>query len=172
MITDLPLPDESLPKALQCIRALRRAITSYWYATVEGREPAMIEAITGTMYVSILDETVFAPVHGEEYRNLRATSRLGRVVMGLGLIRNCETHSPELFVDLLVERAMYGVPFASGITAMRTVFSWAKNDGALGEIYAMPSQRLPSSSALNTNSPLSSCSKGSVFTTASTLSGP
>jgi hypothetical protein len=41
------------------MRALRRGLLSYWYATLEGGEAAAIEAATATWYVNILDEAVF-----------------------------------------------------------------------------------------------------------------
>ena len=79
------------------MRAFRRGLLAYWYATLEDTEAAAIEAATATWYVNILDETVFEQAHGEPYKDLRANDRLGRVVMGLELIRNCETHAPVVF---------------------------------------------------------------------------
>jgi hypothetical protein len=49
MTTDrLPLPDGSWPKARRYMRALRRGVLSYWYATIEDGEAAAIEAATST----------------------------------------------------------------------------------------------------------------------------
>ena len=124
----LPLPDESWPKAHRYMRALRRGLLSYWYATLEGEEPAAIEAATATWYVNILDEAVFEAAHDKSYRDLRANDRLGQVVMGLELIRNCETHASVVFDGLLVETHVYGVPVSSGHQAMRSVFKWAEWD--------------------------------------------
>jgi hypothetical protein len=129
MTTDrLPLPDRSWPKAHRYIRALRRGVLSYWYATLEGEEAAAIEAATATWYVNILDEAVFEDAHGKSYRDLRANDRLGQVVMGLELIRNCETHAPVVFDGLLVETHVYGVPLSIGGQVMRSVFKWAEWD--------------------------------------------
>lgn len=129
MITDrLPLPDRSWPKAHRYMRALRRGVLSYWYATLEGEEAAAIEAATATWYVNILDEAVFEDAHGKSYRDLRAKDRLGQVVMGLELIRNCETHAPVVFDGLLVETHVYGVPLSIGGQVMRLVFKWAEWD--------------------------------------------
>jgi hypothetical protein len=108
------------------MRALRRGLLAYWYATLEGTEAAAIEAATATWYVNVLDEAVFEQAHGEPYKELRARARLGRVVMGLELIRNCETHAPIVFDELLVESIAYSVPLAvGGPPAMRSVFAWA-----------------------------------------------
>jgi hypothetical protein len=80
----LPLPDTSWLKAHRYMRALRRGLLSYWYATLEGEEAAAIEAATATWYVNILDEAVFEAAHDKTYRDLRANDRLGQVVMGIG----------------------------------------------------------------------------------------
>ena len=125
----LPLPDEAWPKARRYMRAFRRGLLAYWYATLEDTEAAAIEAATATWYVNILDETVFEQAHGEPYKDLRANDRLGRVVMGLELIRNCETHAPVLFDKLLLESIAYGVPLAmGGPPVMRSVLAWAAYD--------------------------------------------
>jgi hypothetical protein len=124
----LPLPNGSSPKAHRYMRALRRGLLSYWYATLEGGEAAAIEAATATWYVNILDEAVFEHAHSDRYRDLRANNRLGQVVMGLELIRNCETHAPVVFNELLVETHRYGVPLSRGRQAMRSVFKWAEWD--------------------------------------------
>jgi hypothetical protein len=122
----LPLPDKSWPKANRYMRALRRGLLSYWYATLEGTEAAAIEAATATWYVNILDEAVFEDAHDKSYRDLRAKDRLGQVVMGLEFIRNCETHAPIVFDGLLVETRLYGVPLSMGGQAMRSVPKWAE----------------------------------------------
>jgi hypothetical protein len=122
----LPLPDKSWPKANRYMRALRRGLLSYWYATLEGTEAAAIEAATATWYVNILDEAVFEDAHDKSYRDLRAKDRLGQVVMGLEFIRNCETHAPIVFDGLLVETRLYGVPLSMGGQAMRSVLKWAE----------------------------------------------
>jgi hypothetical protein len=44
----LPLPDEAWPKARRYMRAFRRGLLAYWYATLEGTEAAAIEAATAT----------------------------------------------------------------------------------------------------------------------------
>jgi hypothetical protein len=124
----LPLPDRSWPKARRYMRALRRGVLSYWYATIEDGEAAAIEAATATWYVNILDEAVFQPAHGTSYEDLRANDRLGQVVMGLELIRNCETHASVVFDGLLVGSRIYGVPLSFGGQAMRSVFKWAEWD--------------------------------------------
>jgi hypothetical protein len=124
----LPLPDESWPKARRYMRALRRGLLSYWYATLEDEEAAAIEAATATWYVNILDEAVFEPAHQKTYPDIRANDPLGRVVMGLELIRNCETHAPVVFDGLLVRSRRYGVPLSTGRQAARSVFKWAEWD--------------------------------------------
>ena len=53
------------------MRALRRGLLSYWYATLEGEEAAAIEAATAAWYVNILDEAAFEHAHGDRYRALR-----------------------------------------------------------------------------------------------------
>jgi hypothetical protein len=130
----LPLPDEFLPKAQRYMRALRRGVLSYWYATLEDAEAAAIEAATATWYVNVLDESVFEKAFEEQYQRLRAKDRLGRVVMGLELIRNCETHAPVVFDGLLVDTHWYGVPRSTGAFTVRRVFAWADAD-ALPETY-------------------------------------
>jgi hypothetical protein len=135
------LPDEAWPKARRYMRALRRGLFAYWYATLEGTEAAAIEAATATWYVNILDEAVFEQAHGEPYKNLRASDRLGRVVMGLELIRNCETHAPVVFDKLLVESTAYSVPLAvEGPPVMRSVLAWAAYD-----VLPAPYRDVPSS---------------------------
>ena len=125
----LPLPDEAWPKARRYMRAFRRGLLAYWYATLEAVEAAAIEAATATWYINILDEAVFEQAHGEPYKDLRANDRLGRVVMGLELIRNCETHAPVVFDKLLVESTAYSVPLGvGGPPVMRSVPSWAAYD--------------------------------------------
>jgi hypothetical protein len=125
----LPLPDVAWPKARRYMRALRRGLLAYWYATLEGAEAATIEAATATWYVNILDEAVFEQAHGQPYKDLRANDRLGRVVMGLELIRNCETHASVVFNELLVEQIAYSVPLAlGGPSVMRSVLAWAAYD--------------------------------------------
>jgi hypothetical protein len=130
----LPLPDEFLPKTQRYMRALRRGVLSYWYATLEDAEAAAIEAATATWYVNVLDESVFEKAFEEQYQRLRAKDRLGRVVMGLELIRNCETHAPVVFDGLLVDTHWYGVPRSTGAFTVRRVFAWADAD-ALPETY-------------------------------------
>ncbi len=49
------LHDVALGKAQRYVRALRRAVLAYWYATLEDPEAAALEAITATLYVNILD---------------------------------------------------------------------------------------------------------------------
>lgn len=120
------LPDVQLAKATIYMRALRRGVYSYWYATMEGREAAMIEAAYAAMTVNILDEAIFQVTAGQAYRDHRANDRLGRVVTGLELIRNCETHSPIAFDDLLVMTHIYGVPLTDGTNTYREVYKWAE----------------------------------------------
>ena len=66
------------------MRALRRAVLSYWYATIEGHQAALIEAANACLIVNLLDEAVFEPELGQPYKGLRGTSAGGRVVTGLG----------------------------------------------------------------------------------------
>lgn len=108
------------------MRALRRGLLAYWYATLEGTEAAAIEAATAAWYVNVLDEAVFEHAHGQAYRRVRASDRLGQVVMGLELLRNCEIHAPVVFDGLLVESHRYGVPLSMGGHAPRSVFKWAE----------------------------------------------
>lgn len=110
------------------MRGLRRAVLSYWYATLEDLEAATLEASTAAFYVNILDEAVFETALGDAYRDRRSQDRLGRVVTGLELIRNCETHSPVLAEDLLVTKLFLGVPLHQGGQIMRSVLAWAEFD--------------------------------------------
>ncbi|WP_310964091.1 hypothetical protein [Nocardioides terrisoli] len=119
------LSDAALAKAERYMRALRRAVLSYWYATIEDQQAALIEAANACVIVNLLDEAVFEPELGEPYKSLRGTSAGGRVVTGLELIRNCETHSPVVFDDLLVEKRCYSVPLHAGAQVMRSVWHWA-----------------------------------------------
>lgn len=136
----LPLPDEAWPKARRYMRALRRGLLAYWYATLEDTEAAAIEAATVTWYINILDEAVFEQAHGEPYKDLRANDRLGRVVMGLELIRNCETHAPVVFDELLVKPIAYSVPLAvGGPPVMRSVLAWAAHAGLPARYRDVPS---------------------------------
>jgi hypothetical protein len=127
-ITKLPLPGPALDKAQQYMRGLRRSVLSYWYATLEDLEAATLEAASASFFVNILDEAIFETALGDPYRQIRARDRLGRVVTGLELIRNCETHSPILADGLLVERQRLGVPLHQGGQAMRSVYAWAEYD--------------------------------------------
>ncbi|WP_322770020.1 hypothetical protein [Frankia sp. Cr1] len=121
----LVLPDEQFAKAVVYMRALRRAVIAFWYATIEDVEAALIEAAQACFAVNILDEAVFAHALGDPYRQIRAKDRLGQVVTGLELIRNCETHAHVGFDGLLVERRVLGVPMHGG-TIPRVVPSWAE----------------------------------------------
>jgi hypothetical protein len=103
-------------------------VLSYWYATVEDVEAAALEAGTAVFYVNILDEAVFEASLGQSYRDRRSQDRLGRVVTGLELVRNCETHAPVLAEDLLVVRQLFSVPLYQGGQIMRSVFAWAEFD--------------------------------------------
>jgi hypothetical protein len=78
--------------------------------------------------VNILDEAVFEAALGDSYRDRRSQDRLGRVVTGLELIRNCETHSPILAEDLLVTKQLLGVPLHQGGQIMRSILAWAEFD--------------------------------------------
>lgn len=122
----LPLPASHLSKAQFHVRGLRRALIDYWYATLEDAEAAALEATRATFAINILDEAVFEDAFGDRYRTRRAKSRLGRVVMGLELIRNCETHASVAYPDLLVLAGMFGVPSFRVGNLMRSVFRWAE----------------------------------------------
>ncbi|ORT47063.1 hypothetical protein KBI5_21850 [Frankia sp. KB5] len=119
------LPDEQFAKAVTYMRALRRAVIAFWYATIEDAEAALIEAAQACFAVNILDEAVFEHALGSPYRQIRARDRLGQVVTGLELIRNCETHAAVGFDGLLVERRVLGVPMHGGMIH-RVVPSWAE----------------------------------------------
>lgn len=150
----MPLPGKALAKAEHCMRALRRAVISYWYATIEDMHAAAIEAATATFYINILDEAVFEISHGEMYREAREKSALGRVVAGLELIRNCETHSPIIADNLLFVGQVLSVPFQNGGTIMRQVYKWA-DDSLLPDAYigipddARPKQKRARKAALH-----------------------
>jgi hypothetical protein len=122
---DLVLPDEQFAKAVVYMRALRRAVIAFWYATIEDVEASLIEAAQACFAVNILDEAAFEHALGEPYRQIRAKDRLGQVVTGLELIRNCETHAHVGFDGLLVVRRVLGIPMHSG-TIYRVVPSWAE----------------------------------------------
>jgi hypothetical protein len=107
------------------MRALRRATLAYWYATIEDKQASLIEATTACLAVNVLDESVFELELGDAYRKHRADSPGGRVVTGLELVRNCETHSPVSFDDLVVTKRGYGVPLNNGAQVMRSVWHWA-----------------------------------------------
>lgn len=118
------LGGSALAKAERYMRALRRAVLSYWYATIEDQQAALIEAANACLIVNLLDESVFESELGETYTGLRANSAGGRVVSGLELIRNCETHSPVAFDGLLIEMRQYSVPLHAGAQVMRSVWHW------------------------------------------------
>ncbi|MEV0131428.1 hypothetical protein AB0H83_23560 [Dactylosporangium sp. NPDC050688] len=120
----LTLGDEHLAKAVLYMRALRRAVIAFWYATIEDRQAALIEAVQACLVVNILDEAVFQDALGLPYQKVRADHRLGRVVTGLELVRNCETHAPVAFDGLLVERRLIGIA-VHGRTIYRLVPAWA-----------------------------------------------
>lgn len=120
------LDEASFAKAAHYVRALRRAILSYWNSTIEGKEAALIEAAMASIIVNVLDESVFGATQGEPYNAHRVGDRLGKVVVGLELVRNCEVHAPVIYPDLLVERRMIGVPLNNGAQAMRQVWHWAE----------------------------------------------
>lgn len=119
------LSEAALAKAERHMRALRRAILSYWYATVEDQQAALIEATNACLVVNILDESVFEVELGKPYREQRGRTAGGRVVTGLELVRNCETHAPVSFNDLLVQKRAYSIPVHAGSQVMRTVWHWA-----------------------------------------------
>jgi hypothetical protein len=135
----MPLPDVALEKAQRYVRALRRAVLAYWYATLEDPEAAALEAITATLYVNILDEAVFERALETRYRTIRSQDRLGRVVTGLELIRNCETHSSILAEDLLVQKQILGVPLHQGGQITRCVYAWAEYDQLPDDYRNLPS---------------------------------
>ncbi len=121
----LVLPDEQFAKAVVYMRALRRAVIAFWYATIEDVEAALIDTAQACFAVNILDEAVFEHALGAPYRQIRARDRLGKVVTGLELIRNCETHAHVGFDGLLVARRVLGVPMHGGMIP-RVVPSWAE----------------------------------------------
>lgn len=96
------------------MRALRRAVIAFWYATVEGPQAALIEAVQACFLINILDEAVFEHAQGEPYKEIRADDRLGQVVTGLELVRNCETHAHVASNGLLVTRRVLSVPTRAG----------------------------------------------------------
>lgn len=108
------------------MRGLRRAVIAYWYATLESKEAAHIEAARAATVVNVLDESVFQTALGQPYQDLRARDRLGQVVTGLELVRNCEIHAPVDAPELLVESRLIGVPLSSGGQLMRAVYKWAE----------------------------------------------
>lgn len=120
-----PLGESALVKAQRYMRALRRAALAYWYATIEDKQASLIEATNACLAVNVLDESVFEVELGDAYRKHRADSPGGRVVTGLELVRNCETHSPVSFDDLVVTKREYGVPLNNGGQVMRSVWHWA-----------------------------------------------
>lgn len=122
----MPLPEDALPKAHRYMRALRRAVIAYWYATLECKEAAHIEAAGAATVVNVLDETVFQAALGQRYQDLRARDRLGQVVTGLELMRNCEVHAPVDAPDLLVESRLISVPLSTAGQLMRGVYKWAE----------------------------------------------
>ncbi|MFC9355154.1 hypothetical protein ACFTZB_01025 [Rhodococcus sp. NPDC057014] len=128
------LPSEQLAKAMVHMRALRRQVLSYWYATIEDAEASAIEAGLASMTVNILDEAIFEFAHGDRYKKFRLNDRLGQVITGLELVRNCETHSPVHYEELLVERTCFSVPLYSGGAVMRTIYAWAEF-GSLPKVY-------------------------------------
>ena len=125
MLASGPLGEPALAKAERYIRALRRAALAYWYATIEDKHASLIEATNACIGVNILDESVFEAELGEPYRKERADTAGGRVLTGLELVRNCETHSPVSFDELLVLRRQYSVPLHGGGQVMRSVWHWA-----------------------------------------------
>jgi len=120
-----PLTGAHLAKGLRYIREVRRAIVAYWYATMEDPEAAALEVRRVASAVNILDEAVFEHAFGHRYRQHRARDPLGKAVMGLELIRNCEEHSPVPFDGLLVPGARYGVHLSMAPTRLRVVYDWA-----------------------------------------------
>lgn len=122
----MSLPEDALPKAHRYTRALRRAVIAYWYATLEGKEAAHIEAARAATVVNVLDEAVFQMALGQRYQDLRARDRLGQVVTGLEMVRNCEVHAPVDAPDLLVEARLISVPLSTAGQLMRGVYKWAE----------------------------------------------
>lgn len=126
MVTqEVVLPDEQLAKAVVYMRALRRAVIAFWYATIEDSQAALIEAVQACFLINILDEAVFELTLGEPYKEIRASDRLGQVVTGLELVRNCETHAHVAFDGLLVTRRVLSVPTRAGAIP-RLVPVWAE----------------------------------------------
>ncbi|MFD4461073.1 hypothetical protein [Nocardia sp. NPDC058480] len=121
-----PLDGAYAAKGRRYMREVRRAIEAYWYATMEDPEAAALEVRRVASAVNVLDEAVFCNQHGDAYRSHRASTPLGRVVMGLELIRNCEEHSPVLFDGLLVPGAHFGIPMSMGPTRLRVVYDWSR----------------------------------------------
>ncbi|GHH42096.1 hypothetical protein GCM10017774_37780 [Lentzea cavernae] len=109
------------------MRALKRAVLEYWFATVEDPDSALLAATRACWEVNVLDEAVFEAVHGEAYRRRREGQFEGRTVMGLELIRNCETHAPIAFESLLVVDQAVGVPLSGERVSaiMRPIYAWA-----------------------------------------------
>ncbi|WP_124284407.1 hypothetical protein [Streptomyces sp. ADI92-24] len=88
--TSFVLPERCWPKGRRYMRELRRAVEAYWYATMEDPEAAALKIRRVVTAVNVLDEAVFQNAFGDAYKKHRAQDPLGKVVMGLELIRNCE----------------------------------------------------------------------------------
>lgn len=99
---------------------------AFWYSTIEDLEAASIEAIQACFIVNILDEAVFERALGKPYRQIREKDSQGRVVTGLELVRNCETHAHVRYDSLLVVHRVIGVPLARGGSLYRLVPVWAE----------------------------------------------
>lgn len=138
MLATAPLGDLALAKAERYMRALRRATLAYWYATIEDKQASLIEATNACLTVNILDESVFEAELGDAYRKHRADSDGGRVVTGLELVRNCETHSPVSFDDLIVRKREYSVPLNDGGHVMRSVWHWSEYSSLPSDYAKLP----------------------------------
>jgi hypothetical protein len=123
------------------MRSLRRAIEAYWYATLEDPGAVIIEATNAALYIHILDETVFQDAHGAAYEDYRDNHTLGLVSLGLELIRNCETHSPISYDDLVRVVGLSSVPLDSEAplaAAWHRIYEWAPYADLPGSYVDLP----------------------------------
>lgn len=137
----LPTDDLLRPKAQRWMRAFQRQIRATWLAQSEDlpnagpAEAVGVSLALAAAAVRVLDLEVFDALHGARYRQERDSSRAGRVVNGLTLVRNAEIHLPAIMTpasNILV--GCHSDPAGDSWNYTFDYVTWARHENLPAEV--------------------------------------